>query len=238
MGSKSAVVVFSDADFTLSIDAALSSAFKLSGQRCVSAGRILVQSEIYHTFAAEFARRAGDLTVGPPDELADYGPLINEWSKQKVERYNQLVRDWNLEDIILETKEVDEGGYYLTPFVYKALWGDKPYLKDEVFGPHVAIVPFSDVNNAVEIVNDVEYGLGLGVCTNDYRVMRQMRDECNYGMLYINGGSIAAESHVPFGGVLRSGNGWKTAAGQHLSVTDQVSVTVNYGDLKWCQGMK
>ena len=66
------------------------------------------------------------------------------------------------------------------------------------------------------------------------------RDECNAGMVYLNGGSVAAESHLPFGGVGKSGNGYKSAAGTYRAVTEEVAVTVNYekGKVTWCQGMK
>ena len=70
--------------------------------------------------------------------------------------------------------------------------------------------------------------------------MRKCRDECNTGMLYLNGGSIAAESHLPFGGIKKSGNGWKSAVGTYKAVTEEIAVTTNYeeGALTWAQGMK
>jgi acyl-CoA reductase-like NAD-dependent aldehyde dehydrogenase len=129
-------------------------------------------------------------------------------------------------------------GYFLEPFVYQVNWGDKPYLKQEVFGPHVAIVPFKDADDAIRIYNDTEYGLAVGILTNDFRKARKLRDNCDFGLGYWNGGSIAAESHLPFGGVKKSGNGFPSAAGMFDAVVHKVSWSVNHGGLSFPQGLK
>lgn len=250
LGSKSAVIVFSDGDFDLALDATLASAFKLSGQRCVSSGRILVQRHIFDKFVEAFTSRLSDILVDNPFVNPNwtglrYGPVISQQQLERVESYNNMVRADGVKILYDPDKNGRlEGsnykGYFLRPFVYTCDWNDKPYLKQEVFGPHVAIVPFSTESQAIQIYNDTDYGLALGVITNDFRVMRKCRDECNYGMLYLNGGSIAAESHLPFGGVGKSGNGYKSASGTYRAVTEEVSVTTNYetGKVSWAQGMK
>ena len=123
--------------------------------------------------------------------------------------------------------------------VYKTEWRDVEYLKNEVFGPHVAIIPFDDMEDAIRIYNDTDYGLAVGILTNDFRKARIMRDECDAGMIYWNGGSIAAESHLAFGGVKKSGNGFPSAARTFRAVTHEISWTVNHADrLTFPQGMK
>ena len=95
------------------------------------------------------------------------------------------------------------------------------------------------MQHAIDIYNDTEYGLAVGIITDDFRKMKILREECNAGMIYLNGGSIAAESHLPFGGIGKSGNGYKSAAGTFRAVTDEVAVTLNYEKgITWCQGMK
>jgi aldehyde dehydrogenase (NAD+) len=127
----------------------------------------------------------------------------------------------------------------MTPFVYKCEWGDKPFLKQEVFGPHVALVPFDDLDDAIRIYNDCDYGLALGAITDDFRKHRRLAQECITGMLYINSGSIAAESHLPFNSWRKSGYG-SSAAGTYKAVTHPMTITVNYekGRVQWAQGMK
>ena len=89
--------------------------------------------------------------------------------------------------------------------VYKREWTDcdAGFLRNEVFGPHVGIIPFDTIEDAIRIYNDTEYGLAVGVLTNDFRKARIMRDECDAGMIYWNGGSIAAESHLAFHNQMR-----------------------------------
>jgi aldehyde dehydrogenase (NAD+) len=169
-----------------------------------------------------------------------YGPLINKQGVEKVLFNNELVLNDNDAEVLARGGSVDlDGGNYLSPFVYKSEWRDAHYLKNEVFGPHVAIIPFDDTEDAVRIYNDTEYGLAVGILTDDFRKARYCRDNCDFGMCYWNGGSIAAESHLSFGGVKKSGNGFPSAARTFRAVTHEVSWTVNHaGSLEFPQGMK
>ena len=262
MGSKSACVIFDDVEMDLAVEAAVASAFKLSGQRCVSSGRMIVQRTISDEFARRFTEEASKLKTGNPfkkvfstsgdpgcvgweDYVPDkdiyYGPIINEQGFEKVHKYNKYVEADKDTEVLLHPKRVHSGGYFLTPMVYKSEWRGvhAPYLREEVFGPHVAIIPFDTLEDAINIYNDTDYGLALGVLTNDFRKARVLRDECDAGMIYWNGGSIAAESHLAFGGVKKSGNGFPSAARTFRAVTHEISWTVNHADrLTFPQGMK
>lgn len=246
MGSKSAVIVFEDCDLDLAVSACLNSAFKLSGQRCVSSGRLLVQRSILDSFKQKFIEKVSSIAVVDPYEEAStsasltLGPLISNTQKNRVVYFNNMVRN-DSDCIILYDKGDNprESGNYINPFVYQTEWSDKPFLKQEVFGPHVAIVPFDDTCQAIDIYNDTPYGLALGVITNNFRVMREIRNWCDAGMIYFNLGSIGAESHLPFTGVKMSGNGGSSAAGTFESVVHKVSVSVNYANsINFPQGLK
>ena len=239
MGSKSAVIVHEDANYDMAMAACLASAYKLSGQRCVSAGRLIVHRSLYNKFADEFANRSGDLVTGDPfDDNTFYGSLINEPQLKKVEGFNKMVEEDPEADVLLMGKRLDGDGLFLTPTVYQTEWRDVPYLKQEVFGPHVSIIPYDTVDDAIRIYNDTEYGLSLGVVTENFKIARRIRNECDFGLGYWNGGSIAAESHLGFGGVKKSGNGQPSAARTFRSVTHEGAWTVNHGDsLNFPQGM-
>lgn len=246
MGSKSAVIILDDADIDLSVSACINSAFKLSGQRCVSAGRILVQRNILEMFKEKFLAEVERCYVGDPFELIPgvcsvaFGPLISKEQKSRVQEFNDMVlsdKDCNILYYPIGPA-FDRPGYFLPPLVYQCEWSDKKFLKQEVFGPHVAIIPFDTLQDAVEIYNDTEYGLSLGVITNNFKNARYVRDNCDFGLGYWNGGSIAAESHLPFGGVKKSGNGNPSAAGLFDNIIHKVSWTVNHGDLSFPQGLK
>ena len=241
MGSKSAVIVFEDGNHDLAVTASIASAFKLSGQRCVSASRIFVQRSNLVKFTQDFISKAASLNIGDPFEDAEvfYGPLINRDAVKKVTAYNEMVLDDKHANVRLFGGKIGKDGFFMAPFVYVCEWADKRYLKEEVFGPHVAIIPFDTIDDVISYYNDTEYGLALGVITDDFRKMRRIRDECNAGMIYLNGGSIAAESHMPFGGIGKSGNGYKSASGTYKAVTEEVAVTLNYEKgISWAQGMK
>ncbi len=240
MGSKSACMIFDDADLELALAATIASAFKLSGQRCVSSGRILVQETVYDEFCRCFVEAAAGVRVGDPFETPEsmFGPLINSSQLKRVEEFNKMTRGDSDCRILLDGKRLERTGYYLSPHVYQCPWGDKKYLKQEVFGPHVSLVPFATLDEAIGIYNDTDFGLSLGVITGDFKKAREVRNRCDFGLGYWNGGSIAAESHLPFSGVKASGNGQPSAAGTFDCVTHKVAWSVNHGGLSFPQGMK
>ena len=243
MGSKSAVIVCADARLDLAVNCALISAFKTSGQRCVSAGRIIVAESIFDAFAGKLVAAARRLRIGDPLDAGNFtGPVIHKAAVEKVLSYNDLARKEGA-TVLLDGGRLADGGRgagcYLAPFVYRM--EHRPgvrSIREEVFGPHLALVPFKTNEEAVRIYNDTEYGLSMAVVTEDYRAMRYFRDECEYGMGYVNLPCIGAEVHLPFGGVKKSGNGRPSAAGLVEAVTHQTAWTVNHGpEVKMAQGL-
>ena len=243
MGSKSAVIVCEDARFDLAVNAGIISAFKTTGQRCVSAGRVLVHESLIDRYAKAFAETAKRLRFGDPLDPANFaGPVIHRGSVEKVLGYNALAKEEGA-TVLLDGGEVQPvsgtKGCYLSPFVYRQ--EHKPGLRsirEEVFGPHLALIPFKTDEDAARIYNDTEYGLSMAVITESYRPMRFFRDECEYGMGYVNLPCIGAEVHLPFGGVKKSGNGHPSAAGLVEAVTHKTAWTVNHGtEIKMAQGL-
>src|SRR6266851_1766138 len=244
MGSKSGVIVCADARLDLAVNCALISAFKTSGQRCVSAGRILVAESLFDRFAEKLVAAAKRIRVGDPLDAGNFtGPVIHEGAVQKVLRYNTLAKEEGAK-VLLDggrlTKGDHAGGCFLSPFIYRLEHRpDARCLREEVFGPHLALIPFKTNDDAVRIYNDTPYGLSLAVVTEDYRAMRLFREECEYGMGYVNLPCIGAEVHLPFCGVKKSGNGHPSAAGLFETVTHKVSWTVNHAtEVKMAQGLK
>jgi len=243
MGSKSAVIVCGDARLDLAVNATLISAFKTSGQRCVSAGRALVHESLMDRFTTLLVERARRLRIGEPLDASQFtGPVINEQAVAKIESYNRLARDEGAR-VVLDGGRLNDpahaDGWYLSPFIYQieARPGIR-CVREEVFGPHLALIPFRDNEEAARLYNDTPYGLSLAVITEDYRAMRFFREECEFGMGYVNLPCIGAEVHLPFGGVKRSGNGHPSAAGLVETVTHKVAWTVNHSsEIKMAQGL-
>jgi aldehyde dehydrogenase (NAD+) len=243
MGSKSAVIVCADARLDLAVNAALISAFKTSGQRCVSAGRIIVAESLLDRFAEKLVAKAKQLRIGNPLESSNFtGPVIHSQALEKVEKYNRLAREEGA-TVMLEGGRLSNGehgsGCYLSPFIYRI--EHRPAvrcIREEVFGPHLALIPFKTNEDAARIYNDTDYGLSMAVITEDYRAMRFFREECEFGMGYVNLPCIGAEVHLPFGGVKKSGNGHPSAAGLVEAVTHKIAWTVNHGtEIKMAQGL-
>ena len=241
MGGKNAVIVCEDARFDLAVTAGILSAFKTTGQRCVSASRVIVHESLMDRYAARFVETAKRLRFGDPLDPSNFaGPLIHKDAVKKVAGYNRLAEKEGVEVLLSEAPVSANGkGCYLSPFVYRTPF--KPDLRvtrEEVFGPHVALIPFKTDEEAAAIANATEYGLSLAVITEGYRRMRFFRDECDYGMGYVNLPSIGAEVHLPFGGVKKSGNGHPSAAGLVEAVTHKTAWTVNHGyEIKMAQGL-
>ncbi len=239
MGGKNALIVCDDARFDLAVTAGVLSGFKTTGQRCVSASRILVHESLIDRYATEFVETVKRLRFGDPLDAGSFsGPVIHKEHADKVLGYNALAQNEGVQ-VLLDGGEVAGKGCYLRPFVYRADYAPTTrVIHEEVFGPHVALIPFRDDEEAVRIHNSVEYGLSMAVITESYRRMRLFRDECEYGMGYVNLPSIGAEVHLPFGGVKRSGNGHPSAAGLVTAVTHPTTWTVNHGtEIKMAQGL-
>lgn len=243
MGSKSAVIVCDDARLDLAVTSALISGFKTSGQRCVSAGRVLVHESLLRPFAEKLVQTAQRLRVGDPVDANNFtGPVINQTAVDKVLHYNGLAKEEGAK-IWLDGGRLTGGEYaqgcFLSPFIYQI--EHRPELRcirEEVFGPHLALIPFRANEEAVRIYNDTDFGLSMAVITENYRTMRYFREECNYGMGYVNLPCIGAEVHLPFGGVKKSGNGHPSAAGLIEAVTHKTAWTVNHGEeVKMAQGL-
>ncbi len=243
MGSKSAVIVCADANLELAVNSSIISAFKTSGQRCVSAGRVLVAEKLFARFAEKLVATARRLRIGDPLDAGNFaGPLISKEAMAKVLGYNELARQEGA-TVLLEggpsSQPEHARGCFLTPFIYRLEHRPgRRCLREEVFGPHLALIPFRTNEEAVAIYNDTDYGLSMAVITENYRTMRFFREECQYGMGYVNLPCIGAEVHLPFGGVKKSGNGHPSAAGLIETVTHKTAWTVNHAqEIKMAQGL-
>ncbi len=244
MGGKNAIIVLEDANIDLAVSASVISAYKTSGQRCTAASRIIVHQKVLKDFQKRFVKMSKNIRIGDPmDPNVFTGPVINETQLKKILSYNQLAKDEGATVLLdggrMTGPEYDKG-CFVSPFVYRMKHNSKSrVLREEVFGPHVAIIPVGDLDEAVEVHNDVDYGLSCSVITEDYRKAREVRDRCEYGLGYVNLPTIGAEVHLPFGGVKKSGTGLPSASTLIDVVTHRTAWTVNHArEIKMAQGMK
>jgi aldehyde dehydrogenase (NAD+) len=224
------------------------SSFKTTGQRCVSSERLIVHEDVYDEFKRRFVDLAEDVAVGDPlDEDTFMGPVIDEGQVEKFHRYNELAREEGANVLVdraeLDPEEIPDGhedGYWVGPFVYEVDYDpDLRCIHEEVFGPHVALIEYSGtIEDAMEIHNDVPYGLAGAIVSEDYRQINHYRDHRKAGLAYANLPCIGAEVQLPFGGVGKSGKGAPSAREAIEAVTERTAWTVNNSkDIEMAQGL-
>jgi aldehyde dehydrogenase (NAD+) len=230
-GGKNAVLVMDDADLEMAVTASLLSAFKTAGQRCVTAGRLLVDDRVVGRFRDRFVAAAKRVTVGDPmHEDVFYGTMINEQGVEKGRRFNERARREGFDVLLDRNTEPPPtpDGYWLKPFVYTGAWrSDSACLTEEAFSPHVAIVPVRGVEEAVAVYNDTKYGLSGAIVTEDYRKAKYAEEHMECGIFYWNLPCIGAGVRMPFGGVKQSGNLIPSAAGLIPVLTHPKAITHN-----------
>jgi alpha-ketoglutaric semialdehyde dehydrogenase len=235
LGGKNPMIVLDDANLDLAIEGGLWGGFGTTGQRCTATSRIIVQKGVYGEFIERYVERAKRLRVGNGlDESTDMGPAINESQLKSDLNYVEIARGEGAK-LKCGGNGLDKGdyqyGYFMEPTVFVDIDPQMRIAREEVFGPVVSIIPCENLENAIEIANDIEYGLSSSLYTKDVnKAFAAMRD-LEAGITYINAPTIGAEVHLPFGGVKATGNGHREGGiGAIDFYSEWKSVYVDYSD--------
>lgn len=210
MGGKNAQIVMADADLDLALDGVLWGAFGTTGQRCTATSRLLLQDEIHDEFVARLVERAGKLTLGYGlDDGVDVGPLIHQASLDKVQEYIAIGKSEGTLALGGEraTGEGLDDGFFFQPTIFTDIKPGSRMATEEIFGPVLSVIRFSDLDEAVRINNEVKYGLSSSIYTRDAVASFRAFQDLDNGITYVNAPTIGAEAHLPFGGVKQTGNG-------------------------------
>jgi len=206
LGGKNPVIVFDDADFDRALDAAIFMIYSLNGERCTSSSRLLVQDSIADAFEAKLTERVNKIRVGHPlDPATEVGPLIHQVHFDKVSGYFDIAKSDGA-TIAAGGERVGDTGWFVRPTLFTQAKNDMRIAQEEIFGPVLTSIRFKDEDDALQIANDVEYGLTGYVWTNDLTRALRFTDKLEAGMIWVNSENVR-HLPTPFGGVKASGIG-------------------------------
>lgn len=206
LGGHAPFIVFGDANIEAAVEGAVIAKYRNSGQTCVCANRIYVQSSIYDDFSQRFTEKASELVVGNGlDESTQQGPLISENAIEKVSNH---IEDAKNSGAIITTggNPHSLGGLFFEPTVLTGVSDEMLISKEETFGPVAPIFSFETEQEVIERANNTPYGLAAYFYTTDLAKSWRVSEQLDYGMVGLNTGIISTEM-APFGGVKESGIG-------------------------------
>ncbi|ARD28845.1 betaine-aldehyde dehydrogenase [Acinetobacter lactucae] len=229
LGGKGANIVFEDANIDAAINGAAWAIFHNQGQACIAGSRLVLHEAIADEFLEKFIKLAKSIRLGDPlDPETEMGPLTSEAHRNKVLSYVEVAKEQGgrvltggkaPEDINLQK------GYYVLPTVVEAKPMDR-VAQEEVFGPFVTVLRFKTDQEALEIANCTEYGLGSGLWTQNLQRAHQFAKNIKAGMCWINSYK-RVNPGSPFGGVGKSGYGREMGFEAIHDYTDAKSIWVN-----------
>jgi acyl-CoA reductase-like NAD-dependent aldehyde dehydrogenase len=232
LGGKNGIVVLGDADLDLATDGILWSAFGTTGQRCTAASRVIVEGSVVDQLLERVERRAKALKLGSGLEATtDVGPLVNAGALKKVTGYMEVGRRDG--ELVTGGRRGTgaglEHGHFFEPTIFAGVAPMARIAQEEIFGPVLSVIPVDDYPAAVTALNQIRYGLSSAIFTRDANAaFRAMRD-FETGIVYINAGTIGAETHLPFGGTKETGNGHREAGHAALDTyTEWKSIYVDF----------
>ncbi|MFD8098471.1 NAD-dependent succinate-semialdehyde dehydrogenase [Nocardia fluminea] len=206
LGGNAPFLVFEDADLDKAVNGALTAKFRNIGQACTAANRFIVHEAIADEFAKRITDRVEEMKIGRgTEESVTIGPLIDD---DAVNKTAELVADAMARGAVLLAggAKVDGPGSFYQPTVLTGVADGSEILREEIFGPVLAIATFATEAEAIRLANDTEYGLVSYVYTKDLARGHRMIDKLETGMMGLNAG-VVSNAAAPFGGVKQSGVG-------------------------------
>lgn len=211
MGGKNPVIVMPDADLEQAAQVTVDGAMKYSGQKCTATSRAIVIGNVIEDFTDLVVEKTAALAVGPgAEEESVVVPVIDESSRQNiVKSVERGVRDGGnvLTGGGVPTGGSYDSGTYVQPTVLSKVSPTDFVACEEIFGPVLGIIPAADIDDAIGIANDVQYGLSAGIFTRNLNAAMQFADRIEAGIVKVNGETAGVEPQVPFGGMKASSSG-------------------------------
>src|SRR3989344_2103171 len=211
LGGKNAIIGMEDANLDLALEGVVWGAFGTTGQRCTACSRVIVHKKVADKFTRMLLAKTKKLRLGNGlNPNVDVGPLVNKSSLEKVHTYTEVGLDEEAK-LLCGGKRHGKKGFFYEPTIFKNVTKDMRIAQEEIFGPVLSIIEVKNFDEAIDVVNDIEYGLSSSIYTQDINRAFQAIKHIEAGITYINSSTIGAESHLPFGGIKHTGNGTREA---------------------------
>ncbi len=231
LGGKSPQVVFADADLDAVMPTVINAIVQNAGQTCSAGSRLLVEQAIYEPLLERLGRAFAALRAGPAAMDLDLGPLIRQSQLVRVSAFLEQARSDGIATVAQGqiAAEAHATGFYQAPVLLRDVPAGHRLAQEEVFGPVLAAMAFTDEEHAVELANATPFGLVAGVWTRDGARQFRMARKVRSGQIFINNYGAGGGVELPFGGVKSSGYGREKGFEALLGFTTLKTVAVRHG---------
>ena len=231
LGGKGAAIVMPDANIDLVAHGALFGIMMNSGQACESGSRLIVHANIHDELIAKMKTLAEKIVVGNPlDPATGMGPIVSEQQFSRIETYLKSAQEQGANIVTGGKRKIIAGfenGYFLEPTIISNCKNDMEHACEEIFGPVVSIIKFTELDEAINIANDSIYGLSAGIWTEDVIGAQKVAHQLETGSIWINDWHML-RTDAPFGGMKQSGYGREMSHNSLNSYTELKSISTAF----------
>jgi aldehyde dehydrogenase (NAD+) len=208
MGGKNVVIVLPDADLRQAATLTAAGAMRYAGQKCTATSRVVVAREVEDKFLGELRSQVESRTHGAvTDDAAAVGPVISERSRDSIRAVLGALDAEPFYRAALPDTDGFRRGYWVAPTVIRNVAADSELARRELFGPVLAEFTATDLDHAIALANDTQYGLSASLFTRDLRSALRYIDRIHVGLVRVNGDTTGVDPHAPFGGMKGSSSG-------------------------------
>ncbi|MGH7690944.1 MAG: aldehyde dehydrogenase family protein, partial [Gemmatimonadaceae bacterium] len=208
MGGKNVAIVLPDADLAQAAALTAAGAMRYAGQKCTATSRVVVAREVESAFLSRLREQVAGLSLGPvTDPKAAVGPVITERSKQFIMESLARAGGEQIVPVPLPGSDAFAHGYFVAPTIVRGVSPDAPVAQQELFGPVLTWLSADDLEHALALANNTQYGLSASLFTRDIPSALQYIRHIDVGLVRVNGDTTGVDPHAPFGGMRGSSSG-------------------------------